>query len=403
MIERVAYLSVHTSPLVQPGVGDAGGMNVYIHELAQTMAERGVAVDVYTRRTAAEQPDVVDVSDRYRVIHLTAGPEAPLPLGELWEHIGEFAEGVIRAAFEAGPYDVVHSHYWLSGWAGVIVKEALGVPMANSFHTLGRVKDLTRRSDEAPSSDARLATEDEVIEHSNCVVASTPFEADELMDHYGASPERLCVSPPGIDHQVFKSGSRGEARSWLGLGDVPLVLFVGRIQPLKGLDVALRAVAGIPDAHFVAVGGPSGPDGETELDRLEKMSVELGMADRTHFVPAQPHDQLAEFYRAANVLVVPSRSESFGLVAAEGQACGVPVVASRVGGLEYVVADEVSGVLVETFEPEDWREAIEGILADPARATRLSEGAVEQAEQFSWTATANRLLELYEGIVAAKG
>ena len=399
MIQRVAYLSYHTCPLRQPGAGDAGGMNVYIHELAATMAQRGIEVDVFTRRTNSSDEDVIEVAGRYRVFHLTAGPPEPLPIGELWPYVNEFSEGIIATGYENGGYDLVHSHYWLSGWAGILVKEALAVPLANSFHTLGRIKDLTRRADEAPSSGARLATEQEVISRSDCVVASTPLEADELMEHYGASPERLCVSPPGINHQIFRPGNRSEARSSIGMADTPIVLFVGRIQPLKGLDVALEAVGALEGVHLVVVGGPSGPEGQSELDRIEKMAVELGMVDRTHFVPAQPHDQLAEFYRAADVLVMPSRSESFGLVAAEGQACGVPVVATRVGGLEYVVDDGVSGYLLDSWDPEIWAATISRILDNPALAEQLSAGAVANADKFSWSATANRLLELYAGIV----
>lgn len=400
MIKRVAYLSLHTSPLLQPGSGDAGGMNVYIHELAGTMARRGIQVDVFTRSTSPDDEAIVQVADGYRVFSLVAGPRQPIAVGDLWPYVSEFAEAVIAASFDHGPYDLVHSHYWLSGWAATLVKEALHVPLANSFHTLGRVKDLTRRWDEPPSSDTRLATEHEVISRSDCVVASTPLEADELMEHYGASPERLCISPPGINHNVFRPGARGEARSWLGMGDAPFVLFVGRIQPLKGLDVAVEAVAQLDGVHLVVVGGPSGPQGQAELDRIEKLVVDLGIAERTHFVPAQPHDQLAEFYRAANVVVMPSRSESFGLVAAEAQACGVPVLAARVGGLEYVVDDGVSGFLIDGWDGSVWADAISRVLDDPDLAAELSAGALANAEKFSWSATANRLLELYAGIVS---
>ncbi len=402
MITTVAYLSLHTSPLAQPGAGDSGGMNVYIHELARTMARRGIHVDVYTRRTSPDEPDRVEVAANYAVLHVTAGPVEPLPAGELSDHVAEFAEGVIKEAYARGnDYDVVHSHYWLSGWAGVIVKEALGIPLANSFHTLGRIKDATRRSDEPASSATRLLTEDEVIAQSDCVIASTPYEAQDLMDHYDASPERLCTSPPGIDHTIFHPADRGAARSWLGLGDEPIVLFVGRIQPLKGLDVAVSAMSMLgPDVHLVAVGGPSGPAGKAEHQRLQALAGDLDLQDRVHFVPPQQHEQLAEFYRASNVLVMPSRSESFGLVAAEAQACGVPVVAAKVGGLAHIVADGESGFLVDGWDPADYARAIGRILDDPSLAASLSRGAIEFAERFSWPATADRLLELYTGITA---
>ncbi len=396
MIDSVAYLSVHTSPLLQPGTGDAGGMNVYIDELARTMSGRGIAVDVYVRKTDPAQEAEVVVSDGYRVRHIEAGPAEPLSVDRLWPHIGRFAQGVLDRNTS---YDVVHSHYWLSGWAGVIVKERLGIPMANSFHTLGRVKDLTRRPDEPPSSETRIITEAEVIAQSDCVIASTDAEADDLLTHYDASPERLCVSPPGINHEVFKPGDRGAARTWLGLAEEPIVLFVGRIQPLKGIDIAIEAVSKLEDAHLVAVGGPSGPAGHTEAQRARDLVDQLGFTNRCHFVPPQPHYQLAEFYRAADILLVPSRSESFGLVAAEAQACGLPVVAARTGGLPHVVSQGESGILIDGWNPADYTDAIQRILDDRDLEMRLSTGAVRYSERFSWPATAERLLELYAGII----
>jgi D-inositol-3-phosphate glycosyltransferase len=399
MITSVAYLSMHTSPLLQPGSGYAGGMNVYINELAQTMAGRGIDVVVFTRRTDPGQPDVVRVADGYRVIHLTAGPEEHIDMNGMPRRVADFAEGVIKRAYQdEARFDLVHSHYWLSGWAGVLVKEALEIPLANSFHTLGRVKDLTRRPDEAPSTQMRTLTEEEVIAQSDCVIASTPHEFDDLLEHYGASPERLCTSPPGIDHGIFSPGDRGEARRMLGFGDDPLLLFVGRIQPLKGVDIAVEALARTTGPRLVVVGGPSGAEGERELARLADTAVSLGVSDRITFVEPLPHRDLAVFYRAADLLVMPSRSESFGLVAAEAQACGLPVVAASVGGIRYVVDDGWSGVLVDGHDPADFAAAIDRLLADPSERSRLSAGAIEKAESFSWEATADRLLELYSGI-----
>ncbi len=407
MIESVGYLSMHTSPLLQPGVGNAGGMNVYIHELARTMADRNIEVVVFTRRTSSEQAPVVRPRSGYEVVHIDAGPPAEIPVAEMPDLVPEFAERVIQWCHANGrTFDLLHSHYWLSGWAGVLGKEALGVPLANSFHTLGRVKDLTRRADEPASSRLRTLTEEQVIANSDCVIASTPYEFDDLLEHYGADLERLCTSPPGIDHEVFRPGDADEARFWLGLGSQPIVLFVGRIQPLKGVDIAIRALALLPDGvaggegppHLVAVGGPSGPSGVEELERGRRLADDLGIGDRVHFVAPQPHSTLAGFYRAANVLIMPSRSETFGLVAAEAQACGLPVVAADVGGLPYVVADGTSGLLVHGHEPGDYAKAILRIIDDPPLASELRQGALEFSEQFSWTATANRLTELYHGI-----
>ena len=399
MIERVAYLSMHTSPLLQPGTGDAGGMNVYVDELCRTMAKRGVEVVTYTRRNEPGQPDEVEVTPRYVVRYVTAGPIEHLPLADLPRWIALFTEGVIEDIRSGPTPDVVHSHYWLSGWAGVLVKEALDIPLANSFHTLGRIKDLSRRSDERASSPMRTMTEEEVIARSNCVIASTPFEFDDLLDHYGANPERLCTSPPGIDHSIFQPGDKAAARAWLGLADVPTILFAGRIQALKGLDVAISAMAHMrTPAHLVIVGGPSGAAGEAEIAHLRALAEGLGVIDRLHLIPPQPHDQLARFYQAADLLVMPSRSETFGLVAAEAQACGLPVVASRIGGLPYVVADHKSGFLVEVGDEPGFAHAMERILSDSGLHAELSEGALLKSAEFSWKATADRLLELYHGI-----
>jgi D-inositol-3-phosphate glycosyltransferase len=402
VIHTIVYLSMHTSPLLPPGSGTAGGMNVYIDELARTMAERGIDVTVFTRDTG-DSAEVTEVQPGYRVVQIPAGPAAPIPMEEMPRHVGEFTEGTLKwiDANALAP-DVIHSHYWLSGWAGAILKETLGVPLANSFHTLGRIKDLNRRDDEPASSPLRTLTEAEVIARSDCVIASTPYELDDLLEHYGALPERLCISPPGVDHETFSPGDRAEARRWLGLApDVPIVLFVGRIQPLKGPDVAvdaMKTVTATPAPHLLLVGGPSGPDGDAEMERLQHAVASSGLGDRVHFVPPQPHRSLNRFYRAADVLVVPSRSETFGLVAAEAQACGLPVVAAAVGGLPYVVADGRSGLLVEGHDPVRWAAAIDTVLGDDALAAEFSANAVEFSERFSWPATAERLLELYAGI-----
>ncbi len=402
MIRRAAYISIHTSPLEQPGSGDAGGMNVYIHELAQTMAGRGITVEVFTRRTSPDLPETVEVAPGYTVVHIDAGPPAPVPVADLPDLVAEFAEGIVKWAYYV-PYNVVHTHYWLSAWAGLLVKEALAIPLANSFHTLGRVKDATRHPDESPAGLLRIAAERDVIARSDCVIASTQAEFDDLVEHYDADPGRLCVSPPGIDHRVFRPGDRAAARAELGIpAGVPLLAFVGRIQPLKGLGTAVEALAGVrksvPDARLLAVGGPSGPQGAAELARVEALIARLGLVDHVELRPPVAHQRLPAVYRAADVVLVPSRSESFGLVAAEAQACGVPVVATRVGGLAFAVAHGESGVLVDGWDPVDYAGAALAILTDPDLAARLGAGAVEFAETFSWQATADRLLELYRGI-----
>jgi D-inositol-3-phosphate glycosyltransferase len=400
VIDHVVYLSMHTSTLLQPGTGDAGGMNVYIDGLARTMVRRGVSVDVYTRRSDPDQPDELTVVPGYRVFHMDAGPPEPMAIRPMAIYVTEFAEAVSsRIEAEGRIPDIIHSHYWLSGWAGLLIKRRLGVPLANSFHTLGRVKDLHKRDDEPPESLLRIAAEAEVIDNSECVVASTPLEAQDLLEHYGADPGRLCTSPPGVDHSVFSPGDREEARRRVGFGEPPVLLYAGRIQPLKGVDVVLGTFAlireVIPHASLVIVGGPSGPQGREELNRLEELAAAIGNVE---FRAPVPHDDLADHYRAADLLLLPSRSESFGLVAAEAQCCALPVVAARTGGLAHVVCDGVSGLLVDGWDPADHAEAALRILTDPALEAELREGAEEWSQRFSWEATADRFLELYGGV-----
>ncbi len=403
MIRRVAYLSLHSCPLLQPGVGDAGGMNVYIKELGRAMAQRGIDVVVFTRRSDEHTPDVVEFIPGFRVVHIDAGPRTRLPIHDLPGLVGEFAEATLSWIDQSGEsFDLIHSHYWLSGWAGVLLKEKLGLPLANSFHTLGRIKDLTRRPDDAPEGVIRTLTEEEVIARSDCVVASTPFEFDDLVEHYSADPARLCTSPPGIRHDVFKLGDKDEARRWTGLNGHPIVLFVGRIQPLKGVDVAVAALTRLDPsaepAHLVVIGGPSGSNGTTELTRLKQLAKDLGIAERVHFIAPIAREQLASFYQAADAVIVPSRSETFGLVAAEAQSCGVPVIAAAVGGLSYIIEDGKSGILIDGHDPADYAVAIDKVLGDQAFAAQLSTGAIEHSERFSWDATVSRFLELYDGI-----
>lgn len=410
MIERVAYVSMHTSPLQLPGSGDVGGMTVYLDMLSRTMAKRGVDVTVFTRRTNSDHPEVVEVVPGYRVVSLDAGPVEQLPMASLMSLARPFAASVVDWIDQRGiRFDLVHSHYWLSGRTGVRLKDRFEIPMANSFHTLGRVKDAARSAHEPPSEPERLLTEEEVIGRSDCVIASTPFEFDDLLEHYAASPERLCVSPPGVDHTLFHPDSRADARARLGFGDERIVLYVGRIQAHKGTSVAVDAFArlreGMSDgagrAVLHIVGGASGPDGGAEAATCKQLINEHSLESSVRFFDPVRHPVLADHYRAADVLIVPSRSESFGLVAAEAQASGIPVVASNTGGLPYVVSASESGLLVSDHDPAAFAAALRAILEHAGFAERLRQGAIRFSERFSWDATATRLLELYEGITAS--
>lgn len=404
-IRRVAFLSMHTSPLDQPGAGEAGGMNVYMNDLAGALASRGVETTVFTRRNDPSPPQMIKTASGYRVSLIDAGPPRPAPASALAEWVGDYAGRVIDRMREEGEYDLVHSHYWLSGWAGRMVKQSLGLPLANSFHTLGRVKDATRRPGQPPEPLSRIAAENEVIAAADCVIVSSEYEADELIGHYRADPGRVCINPPGIDLRLFRPGDRAAARRRLGMGDEPLILFAGRIQPLKGADVAVRALAtvreSLPGARLALVGGPSGPDGEEELAAVRREAARLGAEGAVTFYGPRPHREMPLFYQAADALAAPSRSESFCLVAVEGQACGTPVVAANVGGLRYVVSDRRSGILVDGWEAADYGRALLSVLQSPALREDLSAGAIANAERFGWKLSTERLLELYKGIMDA--
>lgn len=391
-MQTLGILSLHTSPLIQPGIGDAGGMNVYVRELVSSLAQAGVASRVYVRRWADDLPDVVDVEPGFRVVHVDAGP-ADLPKEGLPDVVEAFTDGVVTDLLENGPVDALHANYWLSGVAGHRIKHMLGLPLVSTFHTLARVK--AEACD--PEPQRRVEAEMEVIGCSDVILANSPTEAAQLRDLYGADPARVEVVPPGVDHAFFSPGDHRGARTALGLGDHPVLLFVGRVQPLKGLDVAIGALAALddPDAVLVAVGGPSGADGPAEMARVQRLAQDLGVADRVRHVEPQPHHMLSTYYRAADVTIVPSRSESFGLVALESAACGTPVVAAAVGGLRTLVVHGETGFLVEERDPGHYAARVQQILDDPALAARLAASGAALARGFTWSTTAARLRRLY--------
>ncbi len=394
-VQRLAVLSLHTSPLVQPGQGDGGGMNVYVRELVASLAQAGVDCQVYTRRWKHDLPDVVDIEPGFRVVHIDAG-DPDLPKEALPGTIEAFTAGVLEHLTDH-PVDAVHANYWLSGVAGHTIKHALDLPLVSTFHTLGAVK--AHNGDDEPAH--RIRAEREIIGCSDAILANATAEATELVEHYDAAADRIEIVPPGVDHAFFSPGDRAGARAALGLGDHPVVLFVGRIQPLKGLDVAVQALARLErrDAVLVAVGGTSGASGEAHLAEVTEMARELGVLDRLRFVPAQPHHLLSTFYRAADVVYVPSRSESFGLVALEAAACGSPVVAAAVGGLQTLVHHGESGFLVPR-DPARFAAHTDAILADPALAASLAAGGVRVARDYTWSTTAARLRRVYADVSA---
>lgn len=387
---------MHTSPLAQPGTGDSGGMNVHVRELSAALAQAGVDVRVYVRRWADGLPERIRVEPGFEVVHVDAGP-VDLAKEALPEVVDRFADGVALDLATA-PVDLLHANYWLSAVAAHDLKHRLDLPLVATFHTLARVK--AESGDAEPL--AREAAEARVIGCCDAICVSNPVEGDELVRLYDAPRERLELVPSGVDHAFFSPGDRAGARAALGLDDRPTLLFVGRIQPLKGLTVAVEALARLADrrARLVVLGGPSGAEGPAELARVRSLVTDLGLTDRVRFVDPQPHHLLSSWYRAADVVVVPSRSESFGLVALEAAACGVPVVAAAVGGLTTLVEHGVSGLLVEGRDPASFARAVDCVLSDRDRAAWMGAAATTVARRYSWSTTAGRLRRTYADLAA---
>ncbi len=396
-------VSVHTSPLDQPGAGDAGGMNVYIAGLARALADAGASVDIFTRRT--HRPAIEEIAERVLVRHVDAGPEG-LVKDDLPRHLDAFAAGVLGELRCAPPFDLVHSHYWLSGVVGRRLAEAWSAPLVHTMHTLAKVKNAALAPGEAPEAVSRVIGEERVVRAAHALVASTAQEASDLVLLYGADPSIVHVVEPGVDHRVFHPGAeppaaaRRTARAALGLDPAePLVLFAGRLQPLKAPDVLVEALAELRLAgrvvpRLVVLGGPSGS--ADAAAQLAVVAARRGVGDRVDIRPPVAGEVLAQWYRAADLVAVPSRSESFGLVAAEAQACGTPVVAACVGGLRTVVADGVSGRLVPGHDPVRWAAVLADLLADPDARARLALGAARHGASRGWDSAAAAMLRVYE-------
>ena len=402
---RVAMISLHTSPLDQPGTGDAGGMNVYVIELAKRLARQSIAVEIYTRATSSELPQVVEAFPGVHVRHVHAGPFEGLTKEQLPPQLCTFAREVLRAEARhvQGWYDVVHSHYWLSGQVGALVRDRWGIPLAHSMHTMAKVKNDALAEGDTPEPMARMIGEEQVVEVADMLIANTDIEAKQLINLYDADPARVEVVHPGVDLDVFRPVGQTVARARLGLpADAHVLMFAGRIQPLKAPDVLLLAVARLLEQRpslrsrlvVPVVGGPSGT-GLEHPESLAQLASALGISDVVRFIPPVAQSTLVDWYAAATLVCVPSYNESFGLVAVEAQAVGTPVVAAAVGGLTTAVRDGVSGLLVEGHDPADYARAIERIVDQPALRASLSTGAVAQAAEFAWDRTAERTLEVY--------
>ncbi len=407
---RIATISLHTSPLDQPGTGDAGGLNVYVVEVSKRLAERGIEVEIFTRAVCRDTPPTVELVPGVLVRNMVAGPFEELDKNALPAQICPFTFGVLRteAAFAPGRYDLLHAHYWLSGQVAAVAAERWGVPLVQSMHTLGKVKNRALASGDCAEPAARIRGEGEVVAAADRLVANTAEEARQLIELYGADPWRVETVSPGVDLSVFSPSPPASVpalRRRLGLpADAVVLAFAGRIQPLKGPDVVLRAAAALLRLRpslasrlaVVIVGGPSGSEVGAP-GRLEGLAAALGISDRVRMEAPCPQRELADWYRAADVVLVPSHSESFGLVALEAQACGTPVVAAAVGGLRTAVRDGYSGVLVDGHDPAVWARVLSMLLSSPGQLSELSAGAREHAAAFNWPATAERLVEVYTG------
>ncbi|MDH4137896.1 MAG: glycosyltransferase [Anaerolineae bacterium] len=415
-IRRIAMLSVHTCPLATLGGKETGGMNVYVRDLSRELSRRGIYVDVFTRTQNPHLPRVsARLGHRGRVIHLPAGPEAPYDKNTVFDHLPEFIEGVTRfAEEECVSYDVLYSHYWLSGWVARALRERWGTPIVQMFHTLGHMKNRVAQRESDRETGRRIEVETEIVHFSDRLVAATPSEKAQLTWLYGADPHKISVISPGVDLRRFHPIDKNLAKTAIGAPEHNrLILFVGRVEPLKGIDTLLRAMALVAQRHpdwtcntCVAIIGGNPSQGEqaenAEMARLQALRAELGIGDLVTFLGAKDQDTLQYYYSAAEMVIMPSHYESFGMVALEAMACGTPVVASEVGGLAFVVRDGVTGFHVPERDPEALAAKVERLLSDDVLRMRLGRRAACWAESYGWPVIADRLLDLFHELAGVQ-
>ncbi len=411
-LNQIALLSVHTSPLDQPGVGDAGGLNVYVVETAKRLAQQGIAVDIFTRRTSSTVKTETALFDGVLVKQITAGPFEGLTKQSLPSQLCALSAGVLReeAIQKEGHYQLIHSHYWLSGQVGWVASERWNVPLVHSMHTMAKVKNTTLALGDTPEPNEREIGEQQVVDAATQLIANTEAEAQDLINLYSAEKNRISVVNPGVDLELFSPGDQDAARKELGIPNDAIVFsFVGRVQPLKAPDVLVKAahqfILEYPNlrnrVRIIICGGLSGT-GLEKPNALLSLVKELQLADLVIFLPPSTRESLATLYKASTVLAVPSYSESFGLVAVEAQACGTPVIATNVGGLRTTVSDNKSGLLVNGHDPRTWAQALAQVVLNETELARLKLGAREHALNFSWDKTVEGLISVYEKALITK-
>lgn len=408
---HIAMLSVHTCPLATLGGKETGGMNVYVRDLTRELTRRGIYVDVFTRSQNPHLPHVMhSLGSRGRVIHIPTGPEEPYDKNKIFDYLPEFVDNVLSFAEREGiAYDLIHSHYWLSGWAARELRAVWGAPIVQMFHTLGAVKNQIAAPTERESQ-RRIDVETEISGFVDRIVAATPAEEEQLVELYGADPSKITIIPPGVDLELFHPHSPEDAKLRIGVKPCNnMILFVGRIEPLKGIETLLRAMAllanecplWVKQLCVAIIGGdPDTTDAKRdEMERLKAIRAELGITDLVTFLGARDQDRLHHYYSSAEMVIMPSHYESFGMVALEAMACGTPVIASEVGGLAYLIRDGETGFHVPDGDPEALACAIARLAQDPALRERLGRQAHEYAQEYSWQRIANRIVSLYSQLI----
>lgn len=405
-IKHLAMLCVHTSPLAALGGSKTGGMNVYVRELARELGSRGIHVDIYTRRAAPDTPEIdTSIGQNVRVISVVGGPIAPLDPNEVYPHLQQFTAGVIAfAMLHNARYDFMYSHYWLSGWVAYKLKEVWGTPFAQMFHTLGQMKNRIS-GQPIVMPDQRILGETKLMQCADQLIAATPAEHSQLLWLYRADRRKITIVPPGVDTTHFYPLPHTTAKNAVGLAnDERLLLFVGRIEPLKAVDTILLALSRLRNTNpkafnktrFAVIGGTASAEGA----RLMTMTQQLDLDKRVTFLGAKDHDALTQYYAAATAVIMPSDYESFGMVALEAMASGTPVIATKVGGLAYLVRDGETGFLVPARDPDALCERIEQLVTDDVLRDALGQNAAQVATDYAWPIIADRILEAFDSVLS---